>query len=335
MSDTQRMPRRHLGALEVSAIGLGCMSMSGTYGAVDAPEAERTLRRALDIGVTFFDTANVYGLGENERLIGRVLADVRNQIEISTKFGFALTEKGMGVDGHPSRVAKRCDESLERLGTDYVDLYFLHRIDPDVPVEDTVGAMAQLVQAGKVRHLGLCEVAGKTLRRANAVHPIAAVQSEYSLWTRDPEAHVLPICRELGVGFVPFSPVGRAILTGTLDTDSTFPPGQDLRSGMPRFDGSNLAINLAMVDELKSLASFLAISPAQLALAWLLGRGEAVVPIPGTKRVAYLEENAAAATIGLDPPTIAKLDEIFDPDRVTGARYAEGWMVSADAGSDD
>lgn len=335
MSNSGPLPRRNLGALDVSAIGLGCMSMSGTYGAVDAAEADRTLRRALDLGVTFFDTANVYGLGENERLVGRVLADVRDQIQISTKFGFVLSEKGMSVDGHPSRVAERCDESLERLGVDYIDVYFLHRLDPEVPIEDTVGAMARLVEAGKVRHLGLCEVAAKTLRRAHAVHPIAAVQSEYSLWTRDPEPHVLPACKELGVGFVPFSPVGRAILTGTIAAGSAFAQGQDLRSGMPRFDQANLDTNLAMVDELKGLAASLDITPAQISLAWLLSRGESVVPIPGTKRVSYLEENAASAHLALDAATTARLDEIFDPSRVTGARYAEAWQVSADTGSDD
>lgn len=324
------MKRRTIGALEVSAVGLGCMSMTDAYGSADPEEAERTLRRALELGVTFFDTANAYGLGRNEELVGRVLGPHRADVQISTKFGFVIGDGGPSVDGHPDRVAARCDESLERLGTDAIDLYFLHRPDPEVPIEDTVGAMAKLVDAGKVRHLGLCEVSSKTLRRAHAVHPIAAVQSEYSLWTRDPERHVLPACRELGVGFVPFSPIGRAILTGTIDRSTRFDDGPDMRASMPRFAGDNLDANLALVAELERHASDLGVKPGQLALAWLLGRDEHVVPIPGTKRVAYLEENAAAADVELPDAIADALSSVFDPERVMGARYGHAWQQSTD-----
>ncbi len=324
------MERRTLGGLEVSAIGLGCMSMTDSYGKADPEESEKTLRRALELGVTFFDTANAYGLGENERLVGRVLADHRNEIQLSTKFGFVVREGGPTIDGHPDRVEERCDESLERLGMEAIDLYFLHRPDPEVPIEDTVGAMARLVEAGKVRHLGLCEISARTLRKACAVHPIAAVQSEYSLWTRDPETHVLPACRELGVGFVPFSPIGRAVLTGTIDRETRFENGPDMRSSMPRFQGENLEKNLQLVDGLKAVAAELEVTPGQLALAWLLGKGEHIAPIPGTKRRRYLEENAAAAGIALDAAMISRLDGIFAPEEVSGERYGQRWMQSTD-----
>ncbi len=289
------MKRRMLGALEVSAIGLGCMSMTDSYGKADPEESERTLLRAVELGVTFFDTANAYGLGRNEQLVGRVLAPHRDRVQISTKFGFTIRGGKPTVDGHPDQVEDRCDESLERLGVDAIDLYFLHRPDPEVPIEETVGAMAELVKSGKVRHIGLCEVSARSLRKAQAVHPIAAVQSEYSLWTRDPEAHVLPACRELGVGFVPFSPIGRAVLTGTIDRDASFEAGSDMRSSMPRFSGENLDRNLALVEESKRMAADLGVAPGQLALAWLLAKDESIVPIPGTKRRRYREENAAAA----------------------------------------
>jgi aryl-alcohol dehydrogenase-like predicted oxidoreductase len=226
--------------------------------------------------------------------------DLLRYRERSTKFGFVLGEGRPKIDGHPDRVEDRCDESLERLGTDYIDIYFLHRPDPEVPIEDTVGAMSRLVDSGKVRHLGLCEVSARSLRKAHAVHPIAAVQSEYSLWTRDPEAHVLPACRELGVGFVPFSPIGRAVLTGAIDRNTKFEGGGDMRSIMPRFSGENLESNLTLVDELETMAASLDVTPGQLALAWLLSKGEHIVPIPGTKRRRFLEDNAAAAKISLD-----------------------------------
>ena len=324
------MERRRLGALEVSAIGLGCMSMTDSYGKADPEECEKTLLRAVECGVTFFDTANAYGAGKNEALVGRVLAEHRSEIQLSTKFGFVFRDSGPGIDGRPEQVAARCDESLERLGFDAIDLYFLHRPDPEVPIEETVGAMAELVKAGKVRHLGLCEVSAKTLRRAHAVHPIAAVQSEYSLWTRDPEAHVLPACRELGVGFVPFSPIGRAVLTGTIGRGADFGGGGDMRATMPRFQGENLDRNLELVAELQRCAADHGVAPGQLALAWLLAKEPFIAPIPGTKRRAYLEENAAAADLHLAPETVERLDGLFAPERVHGERYGLAWMRSAD-----
>ena len=324
------MERRRLGALEVSAIGLGCMSMTDSYGKADPEESEKTLRRAVELGVTFFDTANAYGAGKNEALVGRVLAEHRDEIQLSTKFGFVFRESGPGIDGRPEQVATRCNESLERLGFDEIDLYFLHRPDPEVPIEETVGAMADLVKAGKVRHLGLCEVSAKTLRKAHAVHPIAAVQSEYSLWTRDPEAHVLPACQELGVGFVPFSPIGRAVLTGTVGRDAAFESAGDMRATMPRFQGENLEKNLDLVEEMKGCAADLGIAPGQLALAWLLAKARFVAPIPGTKRRTYLEENAAAADVAIDQATLERLDGLFSAERVHGERYGLAWMRSAD-----
>ncbi len=315
------MRTARLGGLEVGAIGLGCMSMSGVYGPGDEAQGEETLRRAVELGVTLFDTANGYGGGANERLVGRVLRPWRDRVSISTKFGFVFRAGSAPVvDGHPDRVADRCHESLERLGTDTIDLYFLHRPDPAVPIEETVGAMARLVDAGKVRHLGLCEVSAESLRRAHAVHPIAAVQSEYSLWTRDPEAAVLPACRELGVGFLPFSPIGRAILTGSIRAGSGFERG-DIRSAMPRFQGDDFERNLELVSELERIAGSLSARPGQVALAWLLAKGDFVAPIPGTKRRAYLEENVAAADLELPPQVVQQLDALFDPDRVAGDRY--------------
>jgi len=312
-----------LGSLEVSAIGLGCMGMSQAYGPADRAESERTLHRALDLGVTFLDTANVYGGGHNERLIGEVLGERRREYVLATKFGFALKDGKPGVDGRPEQVAARCDESLERLRTDVIDLYYLHRLDPDVPIEDTVGAMADLVKAGKVRAIGLSEVSSKTLRRAHAVHPIAAVQSEYSLWTRDPEPHVLPACRELGVGFVPFSPLGRAMLTGRL-TKADFSQEGDMRGAMPRFQGENFDRNFRLVEAVKAMAARKGCLPGQLALAWVLAQGDFIAPIPGTKRVAYLEENLAAADVTLTGAEAAELDRLFTPDAIVGERYAPG-----------
>jgi len=325
------MRKRSLGTLEVSAIGLGCMGMSQSYGAADPAESERTLHRALDRGVTFLDTANVYGRGHNEELIGRVLGRRRSELVLATKFGIVATAEGIrGIDGHPDRVAARCDESLARLGTDVVDLYYLHRVDPQVPIEDTVGAMARLVEAGKVRYLGLSEVSARTLRRAHAVHPITAVQSEYSLWTRDPEEHVIPACRELGVGFVPFSPLGRAMLTGAIRSAEAVSSEGDFRANMPRFRGENLDRNLQLVEALADLAKAKACTRGQLALAWLLAQGDDVVPIPGTKRVRYLEENAAAADVELHADEIAQLDALFAPEKVAGERYAPELMRMLD-----
>jgi aryl-alcohol dehydrogenase-like predicted oxidoreductase len=303
------------------------MGMSQAYGRADPVESERTLHRALDIGVTFLDTANVYGRGHNEELIGRVLRRRRSEIVLATKFGIVATEDGIrGIDGHPERVAARCEESLGRLRTDVIDLYYLHRVDPQVPIEDTVGAMARLVEVGKVRCLGLSEVSARTLRRAHRVHPITAVQSEYSLWTRDPEEHVLPACRELGVGFVPFSPLGRAMLTGAIQSAETVSGEGDLRASMPRFDGENLERNLRLVEALSGVARGRGYTRGQLALAWLLAKGNDVAPIPGTKRVRYLEENAAAADVELEASEVEELDSLFAPANVAGDRYAPELM---------
>lgn len=324
------MRRVKLGELTVSAIGLGCMSMSQSYGAADPAESERTLFRALDLGVTFFDTANAYGGGHNEELIGRVLAPRRAEFVLATKFGIVRNADGTrGVDGRPEHVAERCDESLRRLNTDTIDLYYLHRLDPDVPIEETVGAMADLVRAGKVRHLGLSEISAATLRRAHAVHPITAVQSEYSLWTRDPETHVLPACRELNVGFVPFSPLGRAMLTGAL-TDPATLGEKDLRLTMPRFHGENFTANLRLVEQLAAHAEQKGCSNAQLALAWLLAQGDGIAPIPGTKRVAYLEDDMAAVDVVLDSDDLARLDSLFAPANIAGDRYPPELMKSID-----
>ena len=316
------MDRRRLGqqGLEVSAIGLGCMTMSGAYGASDSLEAEETLRRAVELGITFFDTANVYGQGHNEEFIGSVLAARRDELEIATKFGLVVGKFGH-VDGRADIVEGCCDESLQRLGTDRIDLYYLHRVDPDVPIEETVGAMAELVAHGKVRTLGLSEVNSDTLRRAHAVHPITAVQSEYSLWTRDPEQGILATCRELGVGFVPFSPLGRGILTGELRDREQIGDG-DFRGNMPRFQPENFPKNTALVARLEKLADERNCRPAQLALAWLLAQTDDIVPIPGTKRVRTLEENAAAASLSLSDSEVDQLGEVFGRDGAAGARYS-------------
>lgn len=319
-----------LGNLEVTVIGLGCMSMSQSYGEADPAESERTLHRALDLGVTFLDTANAYGMGHNETLLGRVLAGRRHQFKLATKFGIVKFADGTrGVDGHPAQVAARCEESLKRLNTDYIDLYYLHRLDPKVPIEDTVGAMADLVKAGKVRHLGLSEISSKTLRRAHAVHPITAVQSEYSLWTRDPEQHVLPTCRELGVGFVPFSPLGRAMLTGRVN--DVHWPSSDLRHDMPRFIGDNFTANRALVAELEAFAEARGHSAAQVALAWLIAQGEGIAPIPGTKHLAYLEEDLVAAEVKLSAADVDFFDRLFAPSKVAGHRYTPALAASIDS----
>jgi aryl-alcohol dehydrogenase-like predicted oxidoreductase len=320
----------NLGELEVSAIGLGCMGMSQAYGKADPEEAERTLHRALDIGVTFLDTANAYGMGHNEELIGRVLTKRRREMQLATKFGIWIQDGKRGINGRPEQVADRCDESLTRLQTDVIDLYYLHRLDKDVPIEETVGAMADLVQAGKVRYLGLSEVSASTLRKAHAVHPISAVQSEYSLWTRDPEDHVLAACRELGVGFVPFSPMGRAMLTGSITNNESIEGERDHRSTMPRFQGENLSNNLKLVESLGEIAESQGVTRGQIALAWLLAQGDYIAPIPGTKRVTYLEENAAAAEIQLDGDTLSKVSELFEAGNVSGERYAEAGMRTLD-----
>ncbi len=320
------MQQRNLGrsGLTVSAIGLGCMSMSQSYGARDDEESIRAIHRALDLGVTFFDTAAIYGQGHNETLVGRGLGARRKDIVLATKCGIIPASPGPGIDadGSPAAITASCDESLQRLGTDVIDLFYLHRVDPKVPIEDSVGALAGLVRAGKVRHIGLSEAAPKTIRRAQRVHPITALQSEYSLWFRDPEKDVLPVCRELGIGFVPFSPLGRGFLSGAVkDTDSL--STDDVRRRLPRFQGDNLDRNLVLVQQLEAMASRKRCTPAQLALAWLLARGHDIVPIPGTKRVKYVEQNVAGAGIQLTKTDLDELEATFTPDAAAGDRYNE------------
>jgi len=300
------------------------MGMSDAYGSPDEPEALRTLDRALELGVTFWDTADVYGLGANEELVGRALAGRRDRVELATKFGFVRGPDGAydGVDGRPEHARSACEASLARLGVDHIDLYYLHRVDPRVPIEETVGAMSGLVAEGKVRHLGLSEVAATTIRRAAAVHPIAALQSEYSLWNRGPEATVMPALRELGIGLVPFSPLGRGLLAGGMP-----PAGEldqdDLRRILPRFQGENLDRNLELAERVRAMAAERGAAPAQLALAWVMAQGEHVVAIPGTKRVRYLEQNAAAAALELTEAELAALDAAFPPGAAVGDRYPE------------
>lgn len=324
------MLKRRLADLEVSAIGLGCMSMSQAYGKPDPDEAERTLLQSLDAGYTFLDTASIYGLGHNEKLIGRVLGSRRHEFVLASKCGIIVDEKfRRGVDCSPEAVKRTCEESLRSLQTDVIDLYYLHRRDPNVPIEESVGAMADLVKAGKIRHVGLSEVSSTTLRRAHAVHPITAVQSEYSLWTRDPEQRVLETCDELGIGFVPFSPLGRAFLCGAIRDPSDLEDG-DLRKGMPRFEGENLQKNLQLLDEFGRIAARNECTMAQLSLAWVLSKGETLVPIPGTKHVSYMKENAAAAELQIGSEDLASIDGLINPATVAGERYAKGGMISLD-----
>src|SRR5262245_50749086 len=324
------MKRRQLGTggLTVSAIGLGCMGMSQSYGQGDDEESIRTIHRALDLGVTLVDTADAYGKGANERLVGQAVRARRHEVVLASKFGLVPPPGGgtaTEVDARPERVRDCCDASLQRLGVDTIDLYYLHRSDPQVPVEDTVGAMAELVRGGKVRYLGLSEAGPQSLRRAHATHPIAALQSEYSLWTREPETGVIPVCRELGIGFVPFSPLGRGFLTGTV-RDTTPLRANDVRRKMPRFEHENLRKNLALADRLETMARAKGCSTAQLALAWLLTRGPDIVPIPGTKRVRYVEENAAAVDLTLGAAENAALEAAFPIGVAAGTRYPAASM---------
>jgi aryl-alcohol dehydrogenase-like predicted oxidoreductase len=326
------MERRRLGTqgLEVSAMGLGCMGMSEFYGSTDEDEAIRTIHRALELGVTFLDTADMYGPFTNELLVGRAIAGRRDEVELATKFGNVRGEQGerLGIRGDADYVRQACDASLERLGVDHIDLYYQHRVDKSVEIEETVGAMAELVEAGKVRYLGLSEASPETIRRANAVHPITALQTEYSLWSRDPEAEILPTVRELGIGFVAYSPLGRGFLSGRFRSPSDFPE-DDFRRHHPRFQGENFDRNMELVERVEELAGEKGVTAGQLALAWVLHRGEDIVPIPGTKRVRYLEENAAAAEIELSDDDLRRLEEIAPAGVAAGDRYAD--MSSIDS----
>jgi aryl-alcohol dehydrogenase-like predicted oxidoreductase len=309
------------GRLEVSEQGLGCMGMSEFYGAADEGEASATIRRALDLGVTFLDTADMYGVGANEKLVGRAVAGRRDEVVIATKFGSERRPDGswVRINGRPEYVEHACRASLDRLGVEHIDLYYQHRVDPDTPIEETVGAMAELVREGKVRGLGLSEASPQTIRRAHAVHPITAVQTEYSLWTRDPEDEILPTVRELGIGFVAYSPLGRGFLAGRFRSRDEVPEG-DFRRRNPRFEPGNLERNLELVERVEEIAAAHGAKPAQVALAWVLSRGDDVVPIPGTKRRTYLEENAAASELELTADELARLEPQFD---TAGDRYPD------------
>jgi len=327
------MKTRKLGrqGLEVSALGLGCMGMSDFYGGRDEAESVATINRALDLGVTFLDTADMYGVGANEELVGRVVRERRDWIIVATKFGNVRGPDGSfkGVNGRPDYVRAACDASLKRTGLDFIDLYYQHRVDPEVPIEETVGAMADLVSAGKVKYLGLSEAAPATIRRAHAVHPITALQTEYSLWSRDVEDQILPTVRELGIGFVPYSPLGRGFLTGQFKTPDDLDAG-DTRRNHPRFQGEAFQKNLDLVAAIGVMAADKGCTPAQLALAWVLRQGEDIVPIPGTKRRKYLEENLGALDVELSDADLARIDDILPPGAAQGTRYPDASMASID-----
>jgi aryl-alcohol dehydrogenase-like predicted oxidoreductase len=319
------MEIRTLGqGLSVSAIGLGCMGMSEFYGDGDDQESIAVIHRALELGVNFLDTADMYGPFTNEELVGRAIAGRRDEVVIATKFGNVRGPNGerLGVRGDAEYVHQACEGSLQRLGVDHIDLYYQHRVDPDTPIEETVGAMQELVQEGKVRHLGLSEAAPATIRRAHEVHPITALQTEYSLWSRDPEEEILPTVRELGIGFVAYSPLGRGFLSGQIQSPDDFAP-DDFRRTNPRFQGENFQRNLELVERVKEIAAEKGVTPGQLALAWLLHQGDDIVPIPGTKRVKYLEENVAAADIELSEEDLARIDEAAPAGAAAGDRYPD------------
>ncbi|MBB3019005.1 aryl-alcohol dehydrogenase-like predicted oxidoreductase [Microvirga lupini] len=321
------MQQRRLGQLQVSALGLGCMGMSEFYGNGDEAESIATIHRAIELGVTFLDTADMYGVGRNEELVGRAIADRRDKVVLATKFGNVRGPNGerLGISGKPDYVRQACEASLRRLKVDVIDLYYQHRVDPETPIEDTVGAMAELVRQGKVRYLGLSEAGPQTIRRAHAVHPIAALQTEYSLWSRDPEDELLTTVRELGIGFVPYSPLGRGFLTGQIKSVDDLAE-DDFRRNSPRFQGENFQKNLDLVREIEAMAREKGCTASQLALAWVLAQGEDIVPIPGTKRRKYLEENVGALGVSLTRDDLERIDRIIPPGAAAGTRYPEPGM---------
>ncbi len=321
------VPTRTLGSqgLRVSALGLGCMGMSYAYGPVDEARSLATLNHALDRGISLLDTADVYGPEANERLLARVLRERRDEVVLATKCGIAYADPDRAVDGRPEYVHRACDASLGRLGSDRIDLYYLHRVDPEVPIEETVGAMGELVAAGKVRHIGLSEAAAETIRRAHAVHPLSAVQMEYSLWTRGIESDILPLARELDIGVVPYSPLGRGFLSGRISSPDDLGE-DDWRRDNPRFQGGNFQRNLELVEQVAALAREHGATPAQIALAWVLRQGDDIVPIPGTTRPERIDENIGALTVELDSEALERLEAIFNPAAVAGERYTEAMM---------